>query len=153
MSKLILIVGIVQLVAGIVIVGMVAKDFSDEVNKSSIVSSTASKVNAFGPVLIGLLIVSAGIFGILSDRCNSARMDVFYLISTTVAASAAAAMLWFYALKWHSIDEACNGTFKICPYTEETKNITITLLVFSIAACAMSVLGLVSAGLTTCRKL
>lgn len=151
MSKLILIVGICQLIAGVIVVGLVAKDFHD-VNSSKTAVDTM-KVRAFGPLLIGLIVMVSGIFGILSDRSSSAKLDVFYLISATVAASAAAAMVWNYGLDYH---DRCNrevlGVKVKFNCNEEQERILITLLVLSVVACATSILGMVSAGLTTCRK-
>lgn len=152
MSKLLLVIGICQVVVGVVVVGLVGKSFYDTTQKSN---DKAQQIDAFGPVLIGLLVVVNGVFGILTTCCSSnKKMDVFYLIGATVAASASAAMVWIYSLLVYDCERRDNIlNLKVCFYSEETQNIHITLLVFSIACCAMSVFGMVSSSLTTCRKL
>lgn len=153
MGKFILFVGIVQLVASVVVIGLVAKTFYDEFNRKG--ATLPSKANAFGPVLIGILVGLSGIFGIISDRCKSACMDIFYLISATVAASASAAMVWYYGLTYYDILDVCylESTKIPCKYDQERIDITIALLAFSSLCCLMSFIGIISSGCTSCRKL
>ena len=148
MSKLLLVIGICQIIAGVVIVGLIAKNFHDTATSDLI--PEVEKVQAFGPVLIGLLVIVNGVFGVLTMCCaGNKKMDVFYLMGATVAASASAAMVWIYAINIKRCDDA--GIFSVC--SEENYNINVTILVFSIICCAMSVFGMVTTSLGICRKL
>ena len=152
MSKLILVIGIVQIVAGVVILGMVAKDFHD-VAKNDLIG-TPDKVDAFGPVLIALLVIVNGVFGVLTMCCDgNAKMQVFYLMGACVAAAASASMVWIYSLLVYKCQKKNILGFKTCPYDKENQNLHITLLVFGLLACAMSVLGMVTSSHTACRKI
>lgn len=154
MSKLILVIGIVQIIAGVVILGMVAKDFSDTAKKNDILVPMPDKINAFGPVLIALLVIVNGVFGVLTMCCDgNAKMQVFYLMGACIAAAASASMVWIYAINVYKCQKKNAFGFKVCVYDKENQNIHITLLVFSLLACAMSVLGMVTSSLTACRKI
>lgn len=148
MSKVLLVIGICQIVAGVVVVGLVGKKFHDAMESSG----TVAQVNAFGPVLIGLLVIVNGVFGVLTMFCSSnKKMDVFYLMGATVAGCGAAAMVWIYSLAVYQCDELKKSIIVKC--ADDTYDIYISLLVFSIICCAMSVFGMVVSSLTVCRKL
>lgn len=151
MSKLLLVIGIVQIVAGVVILGMVAKDFKATLD--NIKFSTVDEVNAFGPVLISLAVITNGVFGVMTMCCaGNKKMEIFYLMGACIAAAASGAMVWIYSiLVYKCRKQGVLGT-RLCFYSEEDRNIHITLMVFSILACAMSVFGMVSSSLSTCRK-
>jgi len=110
-------------------------------------STKIQQINAFGPVLIGLLVVMNGVFGVFTVCCSSnKKIDVIYLMGAAVAAAAAAAMVWIYALRVYE----CRN---ICLYNQKTQDIHATLLAFSLGCCAMSVFGMIASSLAICRKL
>ena len=82
-------------------------------------------------------------------------MDVFYLMGAAIAASASAAMVWLYALVIKECETVAGQIINIFggQCSEETRNINISILVFSSICCVMSVLGMVATSLTVCRKL
>lgn len=151
MAKVFIIIGICQIVAGIIVIGLVGKNFADTVDSDF--AGKGDKVDAFAPVLIGILVVVNGVFGVMTICCaGNKKMEVFYLMGAAVAATASAVMVWIYSLKVYRCesDDIREG----CLFTDdETRNIHITLLTFSLVCCVMSVLGMVISSLTTCRKL
>ena len=104
-------------------------------------STPRSQINAFGPALVGLLITVAGLCGILSSTYSNSKLGLFYPISTTISAVAAAAAVWIFGLKWCS---ACDvAAFTNCDDTKETKDAFVTCLTFSCVSVMMSILGLI----------
>ena len=149
-NKLVLVIGIVQIVTGGVLLGLLAKDFHD-VNSSKL-ATTADKVNAFGPVITGILVAFNGIIGVIASCSSKTNLDVFYMMGAAVASTASAAMLWIYAVAVYSM-KVCRGSDlekKFCP--TEQYNVRSTVLAFSLIACTFSVIGMVVTGLATCRK-
>ena len=157
MSKVLLVIGICHVISGGVIVGIAGKLCADTLDSLKTLESSVfpdkdaitsiETANAFGLVLIGLLVVTNGVFGVLTMCSHNNKMDVFYLTDAAVAASAAAAMIWMCSLNIYYCDSA--------PYkcNKEVWSTRITLLAFSVISCAMSVYGMVISAFTICRKL
>lgn len=148
-----MVIGVCQIIAGVIMIGLVGKSFVETMDSS--VASDEAKINSFGPVLISILVIVNGMFGIFTICCSSnKKIDVFYLMGATVAACGAAAMVWIYGLLVYS----CNRergllNIEVCFYSDETQDIHISLLVFSLISLAMSTFGMVTSALMTCRKL
>lgn len=154
MGKLLLVIGICQIIAGVVILGLVGTTFNEVITSNT--ATDVQKVQAFGPVMIPLLVIVNGIFGVLTMCCSTnKKMDVFYLMGAAIAASASAAMVWLYALVIKECETVAGQIINIFggQCSEETRNINISILVFSSICCVMSVLGMVATSLTVCRKL
>ena len=130
MSKVLLAVGLCQIIAGGVIVGLAGKYFDDTLSGIKIINDSTKLLdntvnfgiiiaNAFGPVLIGLLVVANGVFGILSMCCsNNKKIEVFYLIGAAVAASANAAMVWISSIE---LTNVIHFTTRYQPATKSTE--------------------------------
>lgn len=143
MSKLLVVIGVFQLISGIIIIGLDSKTLADAA--SSIFSSSITTATELKPVLAAAMVLLSGLFGVLTICCsNEKNMDVIYLIGATVATVVTAATVWDKAIE---VYECVNS----CPFSKETQNIDIVLLVFNSLSCIMSVLGIVSSALIACR--
>lgn len=143
MGKILLVIGILQLIAGGVIVGLDSKEFADTVK--NVFSNDLKAAENFRPILGSLLVMLSGLFGILTVCCSDTKkMDVIYLISATMAAIVTASSVWDLSLQVYD----CQS---LCGYSKESQTMHIILLVFNGLSCVMSILGMVSSSLVACR--
>ena len=132
MAKIILILlGTIQIISGLVIMGIYAAVFHKNVS-SKIPSIPAVAVSQFGRLLIGLMVIAAGILGVIAGTTNK-RMYIVYLIASAIAASVSAAIFWNNATTL----AVCNdgGCFN------SAYALIATLLMFSLLSLAVSITG------------
>ena len=126
------ILGVIQIIAGLSIVGISGKIVHD-------FPSTA--VGSAGYIIIGVIIFVNGVIGLATVN---KWMDVIYLIASGVGSTAATAMLWISASSVHgfnSIDIDINNLF----------GLSVGLLVCSIFSCIASLAGTSIMATTICR--
>lgn len=144
-----LIIGILQIVAGVIILGLTAKAYADISDSLILINAEEEKADAFGPVLASILIVSSGAIALAAALCSGPKLDILYIISATVAACTSGAILWQKSIFF---SKHCNQDIRpACP--EDTYNITVTLWVFAALGFVMSLIGMIVTALRTCGKL
>ena len=145
-SAAIPIIGICQIIASLVLIGLVGKRYTDEVGKFE-------KINTFGPLLAGLLVTTTGIIGILYQFCGNINLVIFNIFCP-VALSVTAVVIWIFSV---AIQRCLPQGFLItalnCPYNKSQRDLNIAILTFSLACCLMSLIGLIVATASAIRSI
>ena len=132
------IIGVCQIIASIVFIGLVGKRYTDEVGKFE-------KINTFGSLLAGLLVTTTGIIGILSQFCGNINLVIFNIFCP-VALSVTAVAGWIFSVDiQRCLPQGFFNSALICPYDKSQRDLNIAILAFSIACCLLSLIGLIVA--------
>lgn len=144
-GRITLILGVIKIVAGLIIIGLAGANYHYH-------SGNVEEINAhlFGPILAGIFIVIAGVFGILADR-SAGKWDVMYLIGATIATCCGAGVLWHSATAYSRTCQKI-GTLFVSGCDDTTEGILIALIVFGLVAFVVGFAGMVMTGLRACNS-
>lgn len=133
MVRVILFISIVQVVLGTVVLGLSIGGY--EYTRRHTGDELADKT----PLIVTWAIIISGLIGILADTCEGDCLQVMYLMCTSFATAASAAMTWI------SVDlylKKCVDRGDLLACDGKLRNLVISNLSFSAGCLIISLIGL-----------
>ena len=144
-----IILGIFQIVSGLVMLAIWSKFVNDSV--SPFYTEPSTNAALAGHLLICFIIIASGILALLT---SSKKMEVLYVISAAVSATVSAAMLWNNATTLGS----CLSSFHYYNFFDFYRcrnalayELTATSLAFSTISLIASLVGTITTALSACK--
>lgn len=143
--------GLCQLVCSLVLVGIVSKDYNVILSKSYTRDDYLRKINAFGTIIVALVVLCNGIMGLFTVMCGTVTR-ISYMLGGTVAGCFCSLLVFGAAVRVYNCgymgEYYCNRM-----YTNEQRYINTAVLVFACLCSGFSLAGITIVAISTCSQL